>query len=304
MKWKKLGKIFSPETVNREWMITHAMDPVADHIKDDIFRIYFCGRNVSNQSLIGFVDIDINNPHKILFAPKEPILNLGKLGTFDDNGVTASWIVNTNNKKYLYYIGWKPRSTTRFGLMTGLAISHDNGQTFKRYSKAPILQLTNLEPYSILTAPCVLKEKNIWKMWYVSCTGWEHNDLPKYNIKIAQSKDGINWVQDGKVCIDYKNKNETALARPSVLFEDSKYKMWYSYKDPAIGYRMGYAESLDGFNWIRMDEKAGIDVSVSGWDSEMIQYPYVFNHKNKKYMLYNGNDYGKEGAGLALLVHE
>ena len=71
-----------------------------------------------------------------------------------------------------------------------------------------------------------------------------------------------------------------------------------------FGYRMGYAESQNGLNWERMDEKVGIDVSATGWDSEMIQYPYVFNHKNKKYMLYNGNDYGKEGAGLAVLEHE
>ena len=304
MKWKKLGKIFSPQDVNRNWMVTHAMDPVADHIKDDIYRIYFCGRNASNQSLIGFVEINLNDPFRILYAPQDPVLTLGELGSFDDNGVTASWIVNYQNKKYLYYIGWKPRSTTRFGLMTGLAISSDSGKTFTRYSNAPILNLTNLEPYSILTAPCVLKEGNIWKMWYVSCTGWLHADLPKYNIKYATSNDGIYWKQDGIVCIDYKNENETALARPSVLFEDNRYKMWYSFKDPAIGYRMGYAESLDGISWVRMDEQVGIDVSLTGWDSEMIQYPYVFNHKKTKYMLYNGNEYGKDGVGLAILSNE
>ena len=78
--------------------------------------------------------------------------------------------------------------------------------------------------------------------------------------------------------------------------------MWYSFKDPAIGYRMGYAESNDGIKWTRMDNEVGIDVSKKGWDSEMIQYPYVFNHKNNKYMLYNGNGYGENGAGLAILI--
>ena len=128
MKWKKLGLIFEPKTVNRDWMITHAMDPTVDHVKDDIYRIYFCGRN--NQSLIGFVEIDINNPTNILDAPENPVLGLGELGAFDDNGVTASWIVNYENKKYLYYIGWKPKSTTRLSLMTGLAISKDGGNSF------------------------------------------------------------------------------------------------------------------------------------------------------------------------------
>ena len=45
----------------------------------------------------------------------------------------------------------------------------------------------------------------------------------------------------------------------------------------------------------------GIDVSKNGWDSEMICYPYVFDHKGKRYMLYNGNGYGKTGFGLAVL---
>ena len=38
--------------------------------------------------------------------------------------------------------------------MSGLAISKDNGNNFKRFSKAPILKLTDKEPYSILTAVC------------------------------------------------------------------------------------------------------------------------------------------------------
>lgn len=301
MAWKKIGQIITPEKVNRKWMKTHAMDPTVDFLYDDIFRIYFCGRNENNQSLIGYVDIDINDPFKIIESPEEPILGLGTLGAFDDNGVTASCIINHNGEKYLYYIGWKPRSTTRFGLMTGLAISKDNGNTFRRYSRAPILSLTDREPYSILTAPYVIKDKDEWMMWYVSCEGWVHADLPKYNIKLATSRDGINWVQDAIVCLDFKDENETALARPCILKEDGIFKMWLSYKTLDQTYRIGYAESDDGINWTRFDERAGITISEEGWDSEMIEYPYVFNHKGKKYMAYNGNGYGQNGAGLAVL---
>lgn len=300
MKWRKLGNIIRPDNVNRDWMITHAMDPVADHVGDDIYRVYFCGRNSNNQSLIGYAELDITNPDEILRTPVDPVLGLGELGAFDDNGVTASWIVNEGGRKYLYYIGWKPRSTTRFSLMTGLAVSDDGGDTFHRYSRAPVLNLTDREPFTILTAPCVLKMNDVWKMWYVSCECWLDPDLPKYNIKYAESRDGAEWKQDGTVCIDFASPKETALARPCVLFENGVYRMWYSFKDPEIGYRMGYAESGDGLKWTRMDDEAGIDVSESGWDSEMIQYPYVFNHKGRKYMLYNGNGYGKNGAGLAV----
>ena len=50
------------------------------------------------------------------------------------------------------------------------------------------------------------------------------------------------------------------------------------------------------------EKNSFIDVSNDGWDSEMICYPYVFDHKGKRYMLYNGNDYGKKGFGLAILI--
>ena len=45
MKWKKLGNIIRPDNINRDWMVTHAMDPTVDFVDGDIYRIYFCGRN-------------------------------------------------------------------------------------------------------------------------------------------------------------------------------------------------------------------------------------------------------------------
>ena len=77
--------------------------------------------------------------------------------------------------------------------------------------------------------------------------------------------------------------------------------MWYSYKNSGGSYAIGYAESPDGFSWERMDHKAGIEKSLSGWDSEMIEYGSVFTFKQQKFMLYNGNNYGANGAGLAVL---
>jgi hypothetical protein len=76
--------------------------------------------------------------------------------------------------------------------------------------------------------------------------------------------------------------------------------MWYSYRGKR--YRIGYAESSDGLHWIRKDNETGIHVSRSGWDSKMIEYPFVFDHQGSRYLLYNGNDYGKTGIGLALLT--
>ncbi|MBT4512411.1 MAG: hypothetical protein HOC20_09420 [Chloroflexi bacterium] len=297
MKWIKQGLIVQPQ-YGLDWMVTHAMVPVAMHLQDYIYRIYFSGRDKHNRSHIGYVEIDIREPRKILRISEHPSLGLGDLGCFDDNGVTPSWIVDHNNKRYLFYIGWNMGSTTRMGLIAGLAISYDGGTSFHRVSRAPILERTDSEPYSLMTGPCVIIENDIWRMWYVSGVEWANKDMPRYNIKYAESKDGITWNRSGLTCIDFKGK-ENALARPCVLKENSIYRMWYSYKGEY--YRIGYAESPDGFVWERKDDEVGIDVSPSSWDSEMIEYAFVFDHRDTKYMLYNGNDYGTGGIGLAIM---
>lgn len=300
MKWKKLGRIIKPSG-DIEWMRTHAMVPTPDLVEGDIYRIYFSGRDKYNRSFIGYAVIDINDPYTVLEFSEKPVLGLGELGCFDDNGVTPSWVLDNDRKKFLYYIGWRPRSTTRMSVIAGLAVSTDHGKTFSRVSRSPILWLTDREPFSILTAPCVMIDNDIWKMWYVSGTKWLNPDLPRYNIKYAESKDGISWNQQAVVCIEAKNEKETALARPCVLKENGMYRMWYSSKTAETSYRIGYAESKDGISWQRMDDKVGIDVSESGWDSEMIEYAFVVNHNGKKYMFYNGNGYGNSGIGLAVL---
>lgn len=296
--WSKQGLVIRPGP-GCDWTVSHVMVPFAQWRYEDIYRVYFCGRDADNRSLIGYAEIDIKDPSRVLrFSPK-PVLELGNLGCFDDNGVTPSWIVEHNGRTYLYYIGWNKRSTVRMYLASGLAVSDDGGESFERVWKVPVLDRTPLEPYILNTAPCVLIENGLWRMWYVSAVEWVHPDLPRYNIRYAESKDGLHWDRKGTVCIDFKSPQEHALARPCVLREDGRYKMWYSYKQD--DYRIGYAESPDGIHWTRKDEEAGIDVSATGWDSQMIEYAFVFNHGGKKHMFYNGNEYGKEGIGYAVL---
>ena len=302
VKWIKKGLIFKP--TGHGWMTTHAAMPVADNIDGDLYRIYFSARDKLNRSQVGYIEVDIDNPREILYLTERPVLGLGDLGCFDDNGVMAEWIVDVGNGiKYMYYYGWNRGVTVPYYIWIGLAISRDGGKTFERYSKVPILDRNNVDKYQT-TGPCVLIEKGIWRLWYVSSDkGWEVENgkfKPYYHIKYAESIDGINWNRKGTVCIESKYKNESAIGRPCVLKEDGYYKMWYSYRKGYYGFKIGYAESIDGIRWERKDDEVGINVSESGWDPEMIEYAFVFKHKGEKYMLYNGNAYGKDGIGLAI----
>lgn len=101
MKWAKHGMIIEPPR-GLDWMVTHAQLPVADRIGDSHYRIYFAGRNSDNRSQIGYVEVDLNEPRKILHITKRPVLELGPLGSFDDSGVFPSWLVEHDGKKFLF----------------------------------------------------------------------------------------------------------------------------------------------------------------------------------------------------------
>ncbi len=290
-----------------EWNKSHAQVPVADILKDNI-RIYYSTRDLFGRSNVSYIEVEKTNPKKITYIHNETLFELGDLGTFDDSGIMPSSIITIGNLKYLYYIGWTTRGTVPFQNAIGLAISYDGGRSFKKFSDGPIITVNSIEPYFSGTS-YVLFENYIFKMWYLSCVKWEKYDgkpEPIYNLKYAESLDGINWNQTGKVAIELL-EDEGGLVSASVFKKDGKYKMWFGkrkkidYRNKiSNSYKIGYADSLDGKDWIRKDYEAGIDISHEGWDSEMISYPYVFNNGNDLIMLYNGNGFGKSGFGYAV----
>tara|TARA_Y100001978_G_C23684199_1_gene430853 strand:+ start:227 stop:1156 length:930 start_codon:yes stop_codon:yes gene_type:complete len=288
---------------NKWWWKTHAAAPTPLKINDDIYRIFFSGRDIKNRSQIGFIDIEIiNDDIKVINYSEDPVLTNGKLGLFDDNGVTPSSVIKVKDKIYLYYIGWNPGSTTRMNIFGGLAISSDNGINFERYSKAPILERSKLNPYINTSAFVVQINKDLFYMYYVSGTEWVNKDLPKYNIQFAKSIDGKEWIREGKVCIDYKNSDEVALARPFVLKNKDFFEMWFCHKSINTNYAFGYATSNDGINWIRKENlPAEIPLSnQNSWDSEMNAYPSIIRNKEFEFLIYNGNGYGLSGMGYAV----
>src|ERR1044071_6047520 len=156
MHWQKQGLIFQPDH-QYDWMVSHASLPIVNAWDDQKLRIYIGVRDQEGRSLTTFIDVLANNPRQILYVHDKPILPLGKLGTFDDNGIMPSWIVNYGQKKYLYYIGWNPQVTVSYRLSIGLAISEDDGQSFAKYSEGPIFDRDIDEPY-FKTAPCVIHD--------------------------------------------------------------------------------------------------------------------------------------------------
>ena len=300
-KWKKLGLIFSPQ-VHSPWMISHSSNPTALQLKDSVYRIYFGCRDKSDRGSIASFDLDLNSlqdPDKPQNLSQKPVLGPGTTGGFDDSGLSMGAAVeNEDGSRFLYYIGWNLGVTVPWRNSIGLAVAQPGEETFERFSRAPLLDRSDEDPYS-MSYPWILKvESDKWLMYYGSNLSWGKTEKDMQHVlKVATSSDGIVWKRDRHTAVGLQG-DEVGLSRPCVIKDKDMFRMWYSYR--AGAYKIGYAESSDGLNWTRMDDKVGIDVSSEGWDSKSISYACVFDYAGKRYMLYNGNDYGRSGIGLAV----
>jgi hypothetical protein len=301
MKWRKLGRVYAPDG-RKPWMRSHAANPIAEHLEGDRFRIYCSSRDERNRSSVTFVEIDLKQPTTILREADEPVLGPGELGMFDDCGVSIGCILAVGSKRYLYYMGWHLTVAVPWQNALGLAVSAGPDQPFRRVSRFPIVELNEVDPYTI-SYPWVCDDGGRFRMWYGSNTRWGPNkEDMRHLIKYAESPDGIRWDRRGQVAIDFASPDEYAICKPCVVRDADRFRMWFCSRGES--YRIRYAESPDGMAWARRDEGAGLDVSADGWDAEMIEYPNVFDHQGTRYMLYAGNGFGRTGFGLAMSVPE
>nr|WP_320118357.1 hypothetical protein [uncultured Marinifilum sp.] len=314
MKWKKLGKIFDP----RDHKLPNNCKEFAQSpqalVFDNFVRIYFSCRekdwNGKFISHIAFVDFD-KNFRNIIDISFQPVIAKGKLGCYDEHGIFPLNIFRDNDKIFAYIGGWSRRVSVSVETSIGISESKDNGLTFKRLGDGPVLSSSLHEPF-LVGDPFVAKFDKLYYLWYIYGERWINGDSEHaeriYKIGYAISKDAINWKkQHKKLIADRLNPNE-CQALPSVIFHRDKYHMVFCYRQAIDfrnnnknAYRLGYAYSKDLKNWIREDENLGIDVSENGWDSEMMAYPNIFHCNNKIYLLYNGNNFGRFGFGLAVL---
>ena len=304
MQWKKLGRIYTPDGT-LPWAKKYGYPPTPLLLDNGVLRLYvaFCDDNTVGR--VGFVDVDAADPTRVLNVSATPVLDIGAPGAFDENGVLPTSVIRVGNEIYMYYVGYQLGYKVRYFQFEGLAISTDGGLSFSRYSQVPVLDRTDREMLN-RTSAFVMQDQGIFRMWYVGGSEWVTVNgklLPTYNMRYLKSPDGKNWGPEGKVCIELQRPDEYALGRPWVLKEADRHRMFYSIRSRAKGYRLGYAESVDGgHTWQRMDDNIGIDVSPSGWDSEMIEYPSIYRYQDRTYLLYNGNNCGETGFGCALLV--
>ncbi len=317
MKWRKLGHIFNPaEHRLANGCSTFAKSPQAI-VFDRFIRIYFCAQKRSDNgkyvSCPYYVDLD-KNLDKILNLSSHTPLNIGDIGNFDEHGIFPMNVLKHGNRIMAYTTGWSRRVSVSIEMGIGFAESFDGGETFIKAGMGGPIMTSQLNESCLVGDGFVKYYDSNFHMWYIYGNKWKYYNegiAPDrfYRIAYAHSPDGLNWHRDGRYIIESKLQTE-CQALPTVFRLRDIYHMYFCYRNafdfrnnPSNSYRLGYAFSLDGINWTRCDEKAGIDITPGSWDSDMMCYPNVFKSDNNYFMLYNGNEFGRHGFGAAILVN-
>lgn len=311
MKWEKKGFICSKDTFDLPWFKKNTMVPVPWLLDDTTIRIYITMCDEANIGRIGYVDVDAENPSQIKGFSRQPLIDIGVDGAFDDNGVVTASLLRDGDKLYMFYSGYQLCVKVPYLIFTGMAVSTDNGHSFtKLTTEVPLLDRVRGEMAN-RCVPFVIKEGDVYKMWYTASVNdgwvWAPNGKkePLYDLKYMESKDLFTWPRNpGKTIITFKNDDEHGVCKSTIWKEDGIYKIIYSLRHLSKGYRLGYAESPDGISWTRMDDRMGLSVSDSGFDSDMVCFGERLEYKDRVYLFYSGNHYGMEGIGYAVQLEK
>lgn len=303
MKWNKKGLVYSPRG-DGSWKDNSALTPTPILLNSGTIRIFAGFRDPDGISRIGYVDLDAQNPSIVMNVSEKPVLELGKPGTFDDNGMILGDIVKIKNEYYMYYVGFQLIAKAKFYAFTGLAISKDGGNSFNRFSEVPVMDRSDEGRYIRAIHSAHYEDGKI-KVWYAAGNGWEKingNYFPQYFIKSTESLDGKSFPKFGDTCVTFnRDRGEYRIGRPRAFRIGQNTVLNYTYGTIQGDYLAGMA-LLENGTWKRMDKQLGIELSPEGWDSLHLCYPAIINVGEAIYMFYNGNHMGLDGFGYAELV--
>ena len=300
MTWEKLGRVHAPGG-DEPWARAYASFPTAFVQPDGSIRVCFTALDDEQQGRTGWLDVAGDDPTRVLRRGSTPMLELGEMGHFDENGANVFSSVEWRGRRLFYYQGWQRTTRAPYLIFTGVAEA--DGDTLRKLRRTPVLDRTPDEP-TMRAAPWVIADGARLRMWYVNCVRWQSvAGAPRYHVEIrtTTSEDGIDWSAESRACLAPQG-HEYAVGRPCVLKANGGYQMWFSVRSSARPYHLAHARSDDGICWVRSGADAELPratASASGWDSEMVCYPCVIEHDGQRTMFYNGNQHGRSGFGVA-----
>ncbi len=300
MTWIRKGKLFGSDTCDLNWLKLNTQLPIPYLVNGDRLRLFLTFCDKYNRGRLGYIDVNPDNPAEILEYSKEPLLDIGKTGYFDENGVVSTSMLIEGNRIFLYYCGFQKHVNYPYSSLTGVAVSVDGGESFERVKETPLLERREGEMF-IRTGAGIHKFGKIYRLYYASGNEWLDLNgklVPKYSFKYIDADSPTSFDGEGTDLFPLEN-DEYGMTTPQIIETESGYGMIYSIRSVSDGYRLGYALSTDGIHFQRKDDVMDIIRPKDAFDTEMICYGKCYKHKNRMYLFYSGNHFGMDGIGWA-----
>ncbi len=308
MEFVRRGKICDSSTFDLAWFRKNAMVPVPWMKSESVIRLFLTMCDEKNVGRIGYVDVSASNPSEILGYSKSPLIDVGMPGTYDDNGVVTSCVLEDGGKLYHFFSGYELSAKIPYKIFCGVAESEDGGESFRKLNKASILPPIDEELFN-RCAPYVRREGDGYRMFYLGDAGnmWRTDKrghkVPMYTLKTLCSQSLDKWpLEAGELVMPFEDEEECGITLPNIWRDGDGYKMIYSIRRVNAGYTLGYSESVDGAHFVRRDSELSITGAKGEWESEMTCYAELITVAGRTYMFYCGNHYGMGGIGWAELV--
>ena len=278
--------------------LIYSSNPICLVINQSKFRLFFNSRDTENRSSV--YSIDVTYPE---FLPKYESIKLqmgfGRSSEYFSHGISLGQIFEVNGSKFVSIMGWKNDPIKHWEGRIGYIPLNKSGD-LTTLSDKPWINLDESDPIS-LSYPAVISEGGFLRVWYGSTITWDAGNGEMLHV----IKEGlINLEGDltkTEITVPYVLGEAQAFSRPAVLEINGKKLLAYSFRGNVTKYQIGFMWLNDFSTASQLNGIKSFKPSENSLENEMVEYPSFLTIGSNIYMLYNGNEFGKSGVGVALL---
>jgi len=282
--------LVSPATVIYQDSMYHMWYWGGDH-REHIFLIGYA----TSPDGINWTKDTLNNP----------VLKSGPEGAWDDNSVITPSVLFRDSTYHMWYSGYQEDASSGYTARIGHATSTNGVDWMKDTVNNPVLDLGPVgswddEDVGDLT---VIHDGSEYHMWYIGVS----TNTNKFHMGHATSPDGSNWTKDSLnpvLLSDLIWEKGRGFECLMIVYDGTVFHLWY-HGGGLFNWKVGYARSLDGVNWIKEPDNPIFKGTPGTWDAKSIVGTAIIDSAHIKFkMWYGGNSSEIDNADIGYAVSD